>query len=312
MLHATVRGGSAFPLPMQRNHAEGCSWSSDSAKGAAAQSIPGVDANDATATWDRERSKPALSFMLNSQLYLAGIQQIDPAVAAHFLNTRNAILYTLNNNVNPVPSGWRSMGGMKFAAFANFNAALSAGGIDPHVSVVIYDNEKWNNSGATPHNEQIAPASYTAQFGSLARNHCYAFMATPANDLVQDQLDYVGGSLASYYLATGQYQGSGENFPPWAAASANIFDIQAQAYTIDGQFVSFTTTAAAQAVAANPSIKILVGLSTNYGTAQDMYNAVLSTYTLPNVAGYWINVSNTAAAYQQVVDFLHLLQADGF
>ena len=256
--------------------------------------------------------KPALSFMLNSQLYLGGIQQIDAAVADHFFDTDRAVLFTINNNVNPIPSGWRSTGGMKFSSFADFSAAISNGGIDPHVSIVIYDNEKWNNSGMTPHDEQIAPASFTAQFSSLAHHHCYAFMATPSRDLVQDQLDYAGGTLDSYYLANGQYQGSGENFPPWAAASGDVFDIQAQAHTIDGQFLSFTTTAAAQAVTANPSIKILVGISTNYGTAQDMYNAVISTYTLPNVIGYWINVTNTQAAYQQVVDFLNMLKDDGF
>lgn len=256
--------------------------------------------------------RPGLTFMLNSQLYLHGIQAIDPVVAEHFFNTPRAILFTNTSNYNPVPAGWTSTAGMKFSSFAKFATAVANNNIDAHVSVVIYDNEKWMNSGMTPHNEQIAPASYTAQFGSLARYHCYAFMATPSRDLTQDQLDYTGGALDDYYLARGQYQDSGENFPPWAASSANVFDIQAQAHTIDGQYVSFATAADAQAIAANPNIKILIGLSTTYGTAQDMYNALLNTYQLPNVLGYWINVpSPNATTYKQVVDFLHMVQAAG-
>jgi hypothetical protein len=201
---------------------------------------------------------------------------------------------------------------MKFSSFALFSAAVAGGTIDRRVSLVIYDNEKYNNSGQTPSDEQINPASFTAQFENLAHRHCYSFMVTPSRDLVQDQLNYTGGTLDSYYLATGPYEGSGSNFPLWASASSDIYEIQSQVHTIDGQYVSFTTAAAAEAVAANPPAKIIVGLSTNYGTAQDMYNAVISTYQLPNVAGYFINLNTTAAGYQQVVDFLTLLQNDGF
>lgn len=254
-----------------------------------------------------------LAFMMNSQIYLAGLQAIDPGLVDHFLNTPDACFFTTNYQTNPVPEGWSSQGGLKVTSYTSFKNSFQ-GNMDPHVSVVIYDNEKWGNDGQTPNEEQIAPAEFTRTFAGLAHDNGFWFISTPSRDLASDQTDYTGGTLDSYYLATGIYSRPGANrpFPAWASAVSDVYEIQAQVHTTDGQYYSFTQQAAQEAIAANHAIRIIVGLSTNYGNAQDMYNAVISTYMLPNVTGYWLNLSNTNADDQEIIDFLNMLRAEGF
>ena len=254
-----------------------------------------------------------LAFMMNSQIYLAGLQAIDPRLVDHFLNTPKTCLFTNNYQTNPVPEGWNSQGGLKTPSYTSFNNSFQ-GNMDPHVSVVIYDNEEWGNNGQTPSEEQVAPAEFTRMFAGLAHDIGLRFIATPSRDLVNDQTDYTGGTLDSYYLATGKYSSSGANrpFPAWAAAVSDVYEIQAQVHITDGQYYSFTQQAVQEAIAANPAIQIIVGLSTNYGNAQDMYNAVMSTYTLPNVTGYWLNMNTSNADDQEIIDFLNMLRAEGF
>ena len=257
--------------------------------------------------------QPALAFMMNSQVYLAGLQAIDPELVDHFLNTQKTCLFTTNYRTNPVPNGWSSQGGLKTTSYTSFKNSFQ-GNMDPHVGVVIYDNEEWGNNGQTPGEEQVAPAEFTRMFAGLAHDNGLRFIATPSRDLASDQTDYNGGTLDSYYLATGKYSSPGANrpFPAWASAVSDVFEIQALVHTTDGQYFSFTQQAVQEAVAANRAVQIIVGLSTNYGNAQDMYNAVMSTYTLPNVIGYWLNMTTTSADYQQVINFLNMLLAEGF
>jgi hypothetical protein len=259
------------------------------------------------------RVKPGLGFMLNSQIYLAGLRAIDPELVEYFFNNPGSCLFTNNYRTNPVPDGWTARGGLKTTSYSSFKTTFQ-GNMDPHVSMVIYDNEKWANNGQTPHDEQIAPAEYTRLFAQLAHEIGLRFIATPSRDLASDQTDYNGGTLDSYYLATDKYSSPGVNrpFPAWAAAVSDVFEIQAQVHTTDGSYFSFTRQAVEKAVAANKGIEIIIGLSTNYGDAQDMYNAVMSTYRLPNVNGYWINLSTTKEDYQEVVNFLRMLRAEGF
>lgn len=255
------------------------------------------------------RATGVVGFMLNSELYLAGLQANDVnGVVNYFLNSNKTILFTNSANYNPVPSGWGALGGMKFAAYSAFQSAVSGGTINAKVTVVMYDNESWSQ---TPSNEQVAPKTYTTNFASLAHTHGYKFMSTPARDLASVQTDWTGGVLDDYYLAQNKYAGSGHNFPPWAAQHSEYFEIQAQAHTTDGQYVSFATSADSQGRGANSAVKILIGVSTTYGTATDMANAVLNTYQLPNVVGYWINLSQTTADYQKVVSFLGQLKSAG-
>ncbi len=251
--------------------------------------------------------------MMNSQIYLARLRAIDPETVDHFLNTPKACLFTNNYRTNPVPDGWSAQGGLKTTSYTTFKNSFQ-GNMDPHVSVVIYDNEKWGNNGQTPTDEQIAPAEYTRSFAQLAHENGLRFIATPSRDLASDQTDYNGGTLDSYYLATGKYATPGANrpFPAWAAAVSDVFEIQAQVHTTDGSYESFTRQAVQEAIAANRSVQIIVGLSTNYGNAQEMFNAVISTFRLPYVVGYWLNMSTAKADYQEIINLLKLLRAEGF
>jgi hypothetical protein len=298
-------------------------------------------------------SQPTLMFMMNADLYLNGLETNNPTIGQlnpnvpiptgqdlvnHFFKNRTSILFTLKNNEDPVPSGWQSIPAMKFSAYSAFQSAVS-GGIDGSIALVIYDNEEWGSctggsSNATPQSEQEQPATYTADFYNLANQHGYQFMGTPSRDLTKCQVDYSSGSIDNFYLAQSTYACSGNNypcgsdyaghpdrpFPYWAAnaaggANANVYiDIQAQAHMSDGSYTTFTTSAQQEATAANSSVKILAGLSTNYGDSAgvDMYNAVTGTYTLPNMVGYWINLTQSTSDYQQVLNFLYRLYNAGF
>lgn len=257
----------------------------------------------------RASAAGTIGFMLNSELYLNGLLANNVnGVVNYFMNSNKTILFTNSANYNPVPAGWGAIGGMKFAAYSDFQSAITNGTINAKVTVVMYDNESW---AQTPSNEQVAPSTYTTNFASLAHTHGYSFMSTPARDLAQVQTDWAGGKLDDYYLAQGTYAGSGHNFPPWATTHSEYFEIQAQAHQTDGLYVSFATSARNQSVTTKSTIKILIGVSTTYGTAQDMANAVLNTHTLGNVVGYWINLSQTTADYQKVVSFLQILKNAG-
>jgi hypothetical protein len=36
----------------------------------------------------------------------------------------------------------------------------------------------------------------------------------------------------------------------------------------------------------------------------------MSTYTLPNVIGYWLNMTNTSADYQEIITFMNMLRGE--
>jgi len=283
-------------------------------------------------------SKPTLAFMMNKDAYLSKLQAISTStdgtpshsgtdLVSHFFNNSASILFTNNLNEDPIPSGWNTRGGFKDDSYANMTANEATIGATSGISVIIYDNEEWSGGNpnatpptGTPSTEQTAPASTTSSFVGWAHNHFttrYTAMSTPARDLTTLQTDFIKADGDDDYYLNVQppYSGTSANrpFPTWGA-DADIFEIQSQAHTTDGTYISFTTSAASEARSSRGSIQLMAGVSTAYGTDSQMCDAVLGTYEISGMIGYWLNFSSPATNtdYQQAVNFLNLLFNDGF
>jgi hypothetical protein len=288
-------------------------------------------------------TKPTLGFMLNPDLYLSGLQDIATStegtpshtgkfLANHFFNRSESILFTNTVGSKPVPAGWKSRGGLKDDSYADLTKNEVTIGNTSGISVIIYDNEKWPGGDpnaepptGTPSSEQTAPASTTSSFVGWAHDHFlsttgkrYTAMSTPGRDLASLQSDYISsGGLDDYYLNTNPpYTDTGTNrpFAHWAS-DADIFEIQAQAHTADGKYVSFVTRAGQQAVTKRPSVQLMAGVSTAYGTDTQICDAVVGTYQLTQMIGYWLNFPTgnpTHSEYLKAINFLNLLYNDGF
>lgn len=154
-------------------------------------------------------------------------------------------------------------------------------------AAVLYDDEDWP---LTPKAQQENPAAYEATGYRLARARGVVFIAAPAMDLVQ-VLDPDGpGSTADRFLSL--------DLIGQAARHADVVDIQAQGLEGGAQYASFVTAAARQARAANASVKVLAGLSTNPSG-----RAISSTVLTQDadavsgvVDGYWLNIPSAGTA----------------
>ncbi len=83
-------------------------------------------------------------------------------------------------------------------------------------------------------------------------------------------------------------------------------DIQAQALTLDqAAYTRFVAAADTQAHSANPYVIRLAGISTAYGTAQQMAGAAQAV----DVGGYWLNVPGPHPDFAKAAAFLKLMAA---
>lgn len=168
-----------------------------------------------------------------------------------------------------------------FASFRQMQRSVDAGSLPTGCRYLLYDNESWS---ATPRNEQQDPSSYAQEAEQLAHARGLGFIFTPAADLVP-LLDSSYNSRTRFagYLQLGM--------AGWARYS-DVFDIQAQQFETDPGFAQFVETATSQAKQANPSVVVMVGLTTAVPsgtvTVQDMLDAYRAASGL--AAGYWLNI----------------------
>ncbi len=160
--------------------------------------------------------------------------------------------------------------------------ALQNGTLLSGVAAVYYDAEHWS---FTPMNEQQDPSVYYAMAAQLAHANGYSFLAVPATDLVKSLEPNYAGSIYPEFVQLG--------IPGDAAKFADVYEMQSQGSEMAlDVFTPFVEDAAAQAHAANSSVHVLAGLSTNPSsgdpTAQQLLDAVLATRG--TVEGYWLNV----------------------
>jgi hypothetical protein len=161
-----------------------------------------------------------------------------------------------------------------FESYQTIVQAFRNGTLPGDYKAVLYDNEHWSK---TPLNEQQHPARYMALVGHLLHRRGMLYIATPAPDLM-----WAVSKPADSYNA---FVKSG--VPAAAARYADVLDLQAQVRETDlPDYSSFVRTAATQARAANPRIKVVIGIRTNPGAT-----AMLAAYraTASMGEGYWLN-----------------------
>jgi hypothetical protein len=234
------------------------------------------------------------------------IQQQDSGLAEYFFDT--PLAYATGNATgtqNQVPPGYSTVPTLKYASYASFSSDVTAGRIDPTIRAAAYDPEKWS---ATPLEEQQNPATYMRLFADLAHQQGYVAIMTPARDLMG-----VSGAACG--------QQTGENYSEafircdiagGAARYSEVFQIQSQALEADpSQFSAFVWATNDQAIAANPNVVVLAGLSTNAVADVDatmLSNAWSSVRGV--VAGHYVTISSTSVP-TVVVPFLRKVRQAG-
>jgi hypothetical protein len=217
------------------------------------------------------------------------VQNANPA-AGHMLDHA----FVLSDPHSPPETGTPVA---RYRSLAAFEADAKAGTIHKAFRWVLYDPECWPD---TPPAEQADPCTAMQSFGQFAHSLGYRVIQTPARDLAlalnASDPRQPGESISAWYLRTGM--------AGCAARYADMVDIQAQALTLDpAAYTRFVAAAAAQASAANPYAIQLAGVSTKYGTAEEMAGAARSV----DAGGYWLNVPGPNPDFAKAAEFLTLM-----
>jgi hypothetical protein len=227
--------------------------------------------------------------------------QADAATTKHFFNAATSFGTGPSNDVSPVTDGFSTSATMYYSSYAQFQSDLNTGDITYPYKWVMYDPEGW---AQTPAAEQQDPVKYLGLFATLAHQHGYKVIETPARDL---------GNVATVCPVNTK---TGENLDQWyirckiaaAAAAADVYVLQDQVNTTNvTEYDWLFSQARAQAVAANPSVQVDAEVSTNYGTADQMAAAAQS---VPKASGFYL--STTSAGIAQTDQFLQQMQAAGY
>jgi hypothetical protein len=103
----------------------------------------------------------------------------------------------------------------------------------------------------------------------------------------------------------GNYSGYLAEHLATLARYADVFDIQAQHAGSPASYTAFAKAAVAQARAANGHAFILLGITTNRETAQDLISEVTATDTMAD--GYWFNIIGGSSGVQTAIPVLRAL-----
>jgi hypothetical protein len=165
-----------------------------------------------------------------------------------------------------------------YESYQSIKTAFADKKLPGDYKALLYDNEHWK---FTPRAEQDNPAHYEELVGQLARKHGMIFVSTPAVDLVDATGKLVKHSAYDTYLS--------RDIAGDAAKYADVLDIQAQGSEANLRlFTSFADAAIKQARKANPRVILLVGITTNAVTRQQLYSAYRSM--VGKADGYWLNI----------------------
>jgi len=227
--------------------------------------------------------------------------QADQSTIKHFFNAATSFGTGPNSAANPVTDGLSTSATMYYSSYAQFQSDLNSGAITYPYKWVMYDPEGWAN---TPAAEQKDPVKYLGLFASLAHQHGYKVIETPARDL---------GNVATVCPLNTR---TGENLDQWyvrckiaaAAAAADVFVVQDQVNTTNvTEYDWLFSQARSQAVAANAAVQVDAEVSANYGTADQMAAAAQS---VPKASGFYL--STTSSGITQTDQFLQKMQAAGY
>jgi len=174
-----------------------------------------------------------------------------------------------------------------YASYQAIQAAFADRALPGDYKAVLYDNEDWS---FTPKVEQQNPDHYERLTATIVHAHGLLYIATPGTDIVRSSGNLVNNSEYDTYLS--------RNIAGVAARYADVIDIQAQGIESNlPEFTDYVTIAAQQARRTNPTIKVLVGLSTNpigkQITGQQLYSAYSDVKAIAD--GYWLNIPGQSA-----------------
>ena len=196
-----------------------------------------------------------------------------------------------------------------YQSYASFATDIAADRIDPRIQAVAYDPEHWS---LTPLSEQRAPVTYMRLFATVAREHGYRVLLTPARDLM-----VVG--QAPCHAAPGERLDHAYlrcRIPAAAAQDAGIIEIQSQVDEFRlGRFRLLLKHAATQARAANRTVLVLAGISTHPPSGAASWGKMVDAAqtAAPLVSGLWVNVFSSDPAQRRAGGgFFHWLQIHGY
>ncbi len=236
-----------------------------------------------------------------AQSSLSNVSSANLAIATRMFDHPYVYITAAPGFSDPVPPGWRSVPTVNFKSYAAFSAAVSAGAMPSWTKAVLYDPEAWS---LTPVNEQANVAYYMRQFCRLAHRHGWQAIMTPGTDLMNIYRKLPGETNAQAFIR--------RNVAGAAARYADVSEAQSQAIEVNpGAYNWFLTKARSQALAANPRVVFLGGLTASLlgatTPAAVMYRAAISVTNV--VAGFFLNVSKNAPDPTNAAQFLHQLAA---
>lgn len=168
-----------------------------------------------------------------------------------------------------------------FTSFAAMQSAFNSHTVASTVQAILYDSEDWQ---FTPSNEQQDPVGYAKQAAQLAHDHGMKLIFTPATDLLSVLKPEVTSDKYDAFLAL--------NILGQSAKYVDAIDVQAQGSQGTSNYVTFLQQAAAQIKAANSSVEIFGGMSSEPSGKTVSAADLLSDYnaTKQYVEGYWMNI----------------------
>jgi hypothetical protein len=182
-----------------------------------------------------------------------------------------------------VPAGYEDWRAVKTRSITSLEK-LEEVASDPSIAALLYDPEGWE---MTPPAEQRQPAEAGCRAASAAHTHGKIAIATPAINLIRilDPNSAGGGRRFADFEKT--------TITGDIAKCVDVYEIQAQGTESDPKkFREFVRAGAKQARAANPTVIVLAGISTNPSgervTAADLFKAVESVRDV--VDGFWLNI----------------------
>ena len=229
---------------------------------------------------------------------LENLRRVDPVASDRALN-KPSVFITGRPDENPTPPGWTSVPTANFKSYAEFRGVVDAARMHSSIRAVLYDPEAWT---LTPPAEQRDVTTYMERFSALARAHGWKVILTPSNDLMNRQEKLRGETNRQAYVR--------HRIAESAARHADILEVQAQTLEQDpSAYREYVRQTRAQALAANPQVVFLSGLTANLqGTpvsGATLHAAATSVRAL--VDGFFLNVPRAAPSPANGVMLLRML-----
>ncbi|GAC1351334.1 MAG: hypothetical protein NVS3B20_01710 [Polyangiales bacterium] len=201
--------------------------------------------------------------------------------AAMFDNPRTAIGDSAGNKAAKLPN---TVGWWYGDSYAGFAAAVAAGKVVPGAVGAKYDNEDWPGTPTSERSDVATTQLYMKKFCDLAHAQHLLCIVAPSPNIVKGYPghDTFGADIWAQYVAMGVPTAVGNS-------GADVFDLQAQHFEADAAgYAKWVAQVQALSKKVAPSQAMMVNLSTNHGTADQMYAAAEAV--APSVAGFWLNV----------------------